>query len=96
MSSKKKICRFIRIDKNGKPKPNVKFDVQIPSISKEWEMEAVRKLLWKKINDAEDNLTRERITSWAGKTLGHEGSLSMEVKELFRRMIEWATSEETA
>ena len=91
--SSKKACRFIRIDKGGRPKKNVNFDFKIASIPNSWKIEDIRKQLWKQINDAENNLTIEKIASWHHKTLGHEDSLRLEVKELFRRMIEWAVGE---
>lgn len=87
--SKKKACRFVKTD--GKRK--VECDVQLPAINPEYDTETVRQILWRKINDASDTLTKEKIADWHHKKLGYEGTLSMEVKELFRRMIEWAKAE---
>ena len=93
MSSKKKACRFIRIDRRGRPKKDVNFDYQIPSIPNTRAVNDIRRQLWKQINDTENALTVEKIASWHHKTLGHENSLRTEVKELFRSMIEWAVGE---
>lgn len=88
--AKKKACRFVRID----AKRPAQFDVELPPIP-DSSMEAVRQRLWAKLNDANDELTVEKVASWYHKTLGHPGPMKMEIKELFRRMIEYAVGEQS-